>query len=342
MIRQQITKLADFPPSTEPRLLVSVDTEEQWQSTPSREGVRVAPAGSLSPFQAIMDRHGITPLYFVDFPVVQDGVFSEALGRIHEEDRCEIGTHTHTHLTPPLTEKVTVANTFMGNLPRDLEHAKLVTMTESIERRFGFRPTIYRAGRYGVGVNTPAILEELGYEIDASVVPHTDFSSDGGPDFRGLPDRPYWFGGKRRLLEIPLTVGFAGLLRRTGAPAYTIMNTPAARHLRVPGIFNRLKLLTRIRLTPEAVPLDELKWLTKTLIGDGHRIFAMSLHSCSLEVGGSPYVRSEEQLQRFLSTIDRFCQFFRREIGGHASTYDEVARLCRERAKDGPETPKGS
>ena len=40
---------------------------------------------------------------------------------------------------------------------------------------------------------TSAILAELGYRFDLSLVPHTDLSADGGPDFRGLHDRPFWW-----------------------------------------------------------------------------------------------------------------------------------------------------
>ena len=34
----------------------------------------------------------------------------------------------------------------------------------AIEHSFGHSPKIYKAGRYGVGANTTAILEELAFE----------------------------------------------------------------------------------------------------------------------------------------------------------------------------------
>src|SRR3546814_11173699 len=81
-----------------------------------------------------------------------------------------------------------------GNLPPELEHAKLAALTEAIAGAFGARPVVYKAGRYGVGPATAGILEALGYRIDVSVVPFPDFSDDGGPDFSAAGFVTRWFG----------------------------------------------------------------------------------------------------------------------------------------------------
>src|SRR3546814_2922527 len=73
---------------------------------------------------------------------------------------------------------VNATNSYPGNLPPELEHAKLAALTEAIAGAFGARPVVYKAGRYGVGPATAGILEALGYRIDVSVVPFTDFSED--------------------------------------------------------------------------------------------------------------------------------------------------------------------
>src|SRR3546814_17897114 len=63
-----------------------------------------------------------------------------------------------------------------GLLPPDLEHQKLLALTAAIAEAFGTRPVVYKAGRYGVGPATAGILEDLGYLVDASIVPLTSFS----------------------------------------------------------------------------------------------------------------------------------------------------------------------
>jgi hypothetical protein len=46
---------------------------------------------------------------------------------------------------------------------------------------------VYEAGRYGIGPNTALTLADLGYLVDLSVLPHTDLSARGGPEFSRCP-----------------------------------------------------------------------------------------------------------------------------------------------------------
>ena len=56
----------------------------------------------------------------------------------------------------------------------------------------------------------------------------------------------------------------------------------------------------------------------------------MTLHSPSLKPGCTPYVRTVEDRDAFLATIDRYCDFFMGELGGVPSTpaevFDQVVR----------------
>ena len=130
---------------------------------------------------------------------------------------------------------------FPGNLPLALERDKLVRLTARIEASFGRRPTIYKAGRYGLGTSTFAMLRELGYRVDASVVPHTDFSHAGGPKFTGFPSSP--FAPCDGLVELPLSVHFTGALAASGRSVYPLLQGGAAQGVRAAGIAARLGLL---------------------------------------------------------------------------------------------------
>jgi peptidoglycan/xylan/chitin deacetylase (PgdA/CDA1 family) len=319
-----------FPPQQPPLLLVIIDTEEEfdWSQPFSRARTGVAHIAAQARAQAVYGRFGITPLYAIDYPVATQPQGYEPLREWMQAGACEIGTHLHPWVSPPFDEPVNNRNSYPGNLPAALERAKLATLTDAIEQRFGKRPTVYRAGRYGYGPNTAAILAELGYQIDTSVVPRTDFGPEEGADFSACGFDPYWIDREGGLLEVPLTVGWTGLLAAAGPWLQPLCRTAQAQKLRLPGVLARAGLFERIRLTPEGMTFDELRRLTRVLLSRGQRIFNFTYHSPSLEPGHTPYVRTGEDLQRFIGTIERYLEFFFGEVGGRAATFHDVRDLC--------------
>lgn len=317
-----------FPESQRPLLLITIDTEEEfdWTKPHDRASTHVTHVPSQARAQAIYARHGIKPMYLVDYPVADKGY--QPLREWADDGRCEIGTHLHPWVNPPHEEQVCNRNSYPGNLPAKLEYAKLLRLTELIEERFGVRPTVYRAGRYGAGPNTAAILEELGYEIDTSVLPRTDLRFDDGPDFRALGLDPYWFGGSRRLLEIPVTVGWDGWLSKAGLFWQEIAQSPWGKALRIQGLLARSGTFNRVKLTPEGISLDELRQITKAMLAAGYRVFNFTYHSPSLAPGHTPYVRSNAELDAFLARIEGYLEYFLGEVGGAASTPDQIRSLC--------------
>ena len=141
--------------------------------------------------------------------------------------------------------------------------------------------------------------------------------------------KPYWFGRSRGLLEIPMTVGFVGALAGAGNHIYRHLGSRLGMRFHVPGMFSRLRLFERIRLTPEGHSFEELRRLTEAMLATGHRVFSFTYHSPSLEPGHTPYVRDHADLERFLACFDRYFDFFMRELGGRPATPGEIkARLA--------------
>jgi hypothetical protein len=322
MLSPRAEAVVDLPPDTPPVLTVVIDTEEEfdWKAPFASANVGTSHLRHQHRAHGIFEKYGITPTYLVDFPVARNEESRSVLRELVSGRHCEIGAHLHPWVNPPIEETVGVHSSYPGNLPPALERAKLTRLTDEIQAAFNLRPVIYRAGRYGVGPATAEILEELGYEIDTSVVPYSDFRPDLGPDFGACGQRPYWFGRQSTLLELPLTVGWAGLLARAGKPLHDLIHSPIPRFFRVPGVLARLPLFERIRLSPEGITFDEMRRLTLALLRAGLRTFSLTYHSPSLMPGNTPYVRTEAELEVFLTTIDRYLEFFMREIGGHPST----------------------
>jgi hypothetical protein len=313
-----------------PELLIVVDTEEEfdWTAPFSREARATASIPAQARAHEIYDRFGVVPTYVVDHPVATDPEAVAFLKGLRDAGRAEIGAHLHPWVTPPFVEEITTRNSYHCNLPPALERAKIEALTDAIEAAFGARPKAFKAGRYGFGPNTKEVLIDLGYEVDCSVVPHTDLSGDGGPDFRGVPDRSHWLDEGRGLLEIPLTVGYIGALPGLGAKADWLFDSRRAERLRVPGLLARAGLVARARLTPEGTPPDEQCRLIEAMAARGHSLFSLTYHSPSLAPGHTPYVRDEADLAAFLASIEQVLTFFRDRMGGRFTTLNEVRRTC--------------
>jgi hypothetical protein len=322
------------PSPNPPRLLVIVDTEEEfdWSKAHSRSETKVDHISYQYRTQSIFDRHRIRPTYVVDFPIAAQERSYRVLREWLQQGTCRIGAHLHPWVNPPFDEELSTRNSYPGNLPEAMEEAKLRQLTELIEINFQQHPTLYRAGRYGIGVNTGAILERLRYCIDTSVVPYTDFSSDGGPDFSRFTANPFWFGPNKRILELPLSVGWYGWLRDWEASLQPFSVSGLARRWHVPGLLARLGMLERIRLTPEGTSFSELKRLTHTMMHAGCRLFVFSYHSPSVVPGNTPYVRTQRELATFLKTIDQYCEYFLSVCGGIGATPEDIPDLYRNRA----------
>jgi hypothetical protein len=299
-----------------------VDTEEEfdWSAPFDRANRAVDHMASIHRVQDVLDSLGVVPSYLVSYPIVTREAGFRPLQAYLEDGRALIGAHLHPWVTPPHRERVNAVNSYPGNLPRELEAAKLEALCRQIQRSLGVRPTIYKAGRYGKGPNTEAILEEQGFEIDISPAPPMDCRADGGPDYTRHSARPFLFGCARRLLCLPNTGAFVGRLHGLGPVLHPLMEHGRVTHLRLPAIASRLRLLERIRLTPEGYTFAEMKRLTRALLARGQRTFVLSLHSPSVVPGNTPYVSTDDDLAALLERLRGYLRFFRDELRGRFTT----------------------
>lgn len=316
------------PPAQQPLLLTMVDAEESfdWSRPFDRANTDVATMAAQHLAHRVFERHGVVPVYLADFPVTQSDAGRAPLRELISAGVAEIGAQLHPWVTPPFVEDVNERNSFSGNLPPMLELEKARRLTEALEEAFGTRPRLWRSGRFGAGRRTADILKLLGYEADSSVVPLWPAPNCPEPgEFWRLTAQPYWLDRQRTLMEIPVSAALVGRLAGSGAGrlARVVFDDRAAR-TGLPGVAARLGLLERIRLSPEGVSLDEAKCLARAMHRAGHRVFVLTYHSPSLEPGHTPYVRTREDLARFLAWLDAFYAFFREELGGRPASWREV------------------
>lgn len=286
---------ADMSALGSPRFILTVDTEEEfdWGAPFARSGYGTEHLKAIPRFQNMCDEFGIRPSYLIDYPITEDAYGADLLGGYANDGRAEIGVQLHPWVNPPFEEAVTTQHSYACNLPESLERAKLTHLYDAIVSRTGVRPDSYRAGRYGAGPSTPAILADLGIAIDTSVRARFDYSEQGGPNYTHHPVLPYWIA-RKTLLELPLTTVFGGAMRSAGNVVFgEWFGSQAAR-----SVLARSNMLERIALTPEGIPLNKALAGIDLALEEKVPVINLSFHSPSLAAGHTPYVRDEDQLKQ--------------------------------------------
>lgn len=285
------------------RFVILADAEEEfdWNKPLQRMATSTEAIKALPEANRFFTERGCVPTYLVDWPVVSNVQSAATMRRMVEEGACEIGSQLHPWVNPPFEETVTAANSYAGNLPPDLEAAKLEMLTAKIEAETGVRPIVYRAGRYGVGPNTASLLARLGYRLDVSVRASFNYHAQGGPDFSRHPIWPWTVGPS--LSELPLTATNTGILRdRIGYNDFA----PAR------GFLARTGLFDRVPLTPEGVRLHDALIAIRQLLETDHQLFSLSFHTPTVVPGHTPYVRNASDLKKFWAWWDGVFDLFAR------------------------------
>lgn len=321
-------------------LLVTIDTEEEglWGGEYRATGNTVENVrAGVGRFQALCDSLGVRPTYLIDAPVVQDKPCVDILKAIQDDGRAEVGTHVHPWCNPPFTATSEVPSTtntsFLCNLPTTEQRDKICWLTDEIEEKFDRRPTSFRAGRYGLDITGARILSELGYTVDSSVIPFSNWASEGGPNFERAPHTPYFIGEDDlcspcetgSLLEVPVSVGFNRPDFQRAWAIREIAMKPWLRRLRSVGILDRLGIVRRLKFSPEQSDARDMKQLVNAYLAGGAPVMVMLFHSTSLVPGFSPYVKTAERLERYYNDLRAILEYCLRQRNMLPTTLSEFA-----------------
>jgi hypothetical protein len=310
-----------------PYLLVGIDTEgdNQWDAR-AREQQAFENIYALPQLHARFERHGVRPTYVVTWPVATDARSIQILHFLLLRGTCEIGAHHHAWETPPCSPEDVRRHPYALQLPIGQFEAQLETLTEAITAATGERPVTYRSGRFGFAAEHTAPLERLGYLVDSSVTPLFYEAHKGGPDFVEAPLGPYFLSydsavtpGTSRVLEVPCSAA----LHRDVPRRLAWMYARAPFNYQTKRILRKLGLARMQWIRPSYSSLDDMKTLARRLASRGEPVLNMLFHSSEAIVGGSPYNRTQAELDAFFERLERFFEYAVKELGAQPVTYRE-------------------
>ena len=286
---------------------VAIDAEEDfnWKTPVYGTPHSTRSMRNLRDVQPIFAAYGIKPIYLVTYPVLEDKGVVQMLQRYVERGECEVGMQLHPWVTPPFAEDrgAQAAHSYSGNLDPELEVRKLVELMRKFAASFGSDPKVYRAGRYGLSPRTAIRLEELGFQIDTSLAPRTDFSLEDGPNYSDFDYSPFWFGRRRQLLELPLCRSIVGWGAAMAHPLHRFLIHSGTERVLTTALLTRTRFAERITLSPEGNDTAAMQRLVRGLRNVGNDVLVLSFHSSSLAIGGNPYVTNKAELHYFYDRL---------------------------------------
>ncbi|MEX1129168.1 MAG: polysaccharide deacetylase family protein [Vicinamibacterales bacterium] len=308
-------------------LLVGIDTEgdNQWDAE-ARRNQRFENIYALSRLHELFERHGARPTYVITHPVATDPRSAEVLRGLLARGTCEIGAHHHAWETPPCTAADVARHPYASTLPREQFDAQLDALTAAISAAMGRAPVSYRSGRFGFSADHVAALERCGYLVDSSVAPLFYESHKGGPEFVEAPLTPYFLAydrateaGSSGVLELPISAALNRRLPKALQYAYARAPKPYTTRR----ILRALRLLRMRWLRPSYSSLDDMIALARDLARWNEPVLNLLFHSSEGIVGGSPYNRTQGELDAFCDRLERFLAFATRELHAVPVTFAE-------------------
>jgi hypothetical protein len=179
-----------------------------------------------------------------------------------------------------------------------------------------------------------AALERAGYLVESSVAPLFYEAHKGGPEFVEAPLRPYFLAydsavrpGTSNVLEVPVSAALNRRLPRVLQYVYARAPRPYA----TKRLLRALRLLRMRWLRPSYSSLDDMCALARDLARWHEPVLNVLFHSSEAIVGGSPYNRTQAELDAFCDRLERFFVFANRELGAVPATFSEFrTHYCRD------------
>ncbi|PKN63212.1 MAG: hypothetical protein CVU57_20100 [Deltaproteobacteria bacterium HGW-Deltaproteobacteria-15] len=307
------------------KLALTIDVEEEglFRGRYEPGDSPVSNVRHLRRLHSVFSDLGIRPTLLVSYQVARHPDLRDLLLELREEWHGEIGAHLHYWNTPPIQPLPHADPVPSEWIPRPLLEAKLHTLLQSL-RLMDVNPLSFRMGRFNTGANVISLLEEKGFLADSSVAPFRSYdrrlggiSSLTDPYF---PDRVHpSMKGASRILEAPITIEPV-----TGILIHLLRRLQGIRHPMAAKLSLLAQRLFLLPAQPAWTGLKRLIAAARLHRIRGGRALTLFFHSSELMPGGSPVHRTEEEVRRFLTKLERFLSWLKSEEKAESVTLTEL------------------
>ena len=284
--------------------IITVDTEGDnlWNYTKGSP-VKTENAKFIPRFQELCNKFRFKPVWLTNYEMILSDEYVKYIKPIAERGECEIGIHIHAWNNPPLyeLEGKYAGNPYLIEYSNDVMRAKFKTTCDLIEQRLGVKVKSHRSGRWAMDERYFQLLEEFGITCDCSFTPGVSWLSaegetvQGGSDYRNVPKGAHLVG---KVLEVPVSVRYYN------------------RYLSKDGtIKHQIRTMLKggaIWLRPALTSLGNMKKLIKDIDAEsGSDYLEFMVHSSELMPGGSPYFKTDADIDKMYDAIENLFSFAR-------------------------------
>jgi len=250
----------------------------------------------------------------------------------------ELGAHMHGEFAEPLANwNADRTDAFQIDFSPPIEYQKIRFLTELFDEKLGFRPTSFRAGRFGLSRYTLRFLEKLAYLVDSSVTPFTWWwrRKGKGVNFLGALYQPYFPSsndfrkrGKMKILEVPIGIVNPFWAKWPGPILRRINPLNRAQIILLNAFLG--KRIRSIWLRPTFSTARQMIFVTNWIVKNVKSkspVLNMMFHSNEIMAGMSPYNQSEDEVKNFLNKLKEYFAFVLSKFKVQSVTLSEIAKL---------------
>lgn len=277
--------------------IITVDTEGDnlWTWKNGKE-ITTYNTQFIPRFQELCETYGFKPVYLTNYEMAQDDNWVQYAKLKAQQGLCEIGMHIHAWNSPPdyvLTDNYG-GNPYITEYPDEILNKKIEFISKYLRDRFDEPVNVARSGRWATNDIYFGALRNAGFIGDCSFTPEINLSTipgcsrNIGNDYRNVNKTTHRL--PNGVVEVPLT-------------------TRQIHHLAKGSLRHKASALIKgekMWLRPHKKSLSDLLLLSNYVKDEGEDYLEFMIHSSELMPGGSPYFKSEEEIELLYSIMQEY------------------------------------